>query len=63
MENFRREMACIKHQLEVLEVKNTKAKIKNKIDWLNSRLDMVEKKISKEEDMWIQDIQYEEEMQ
>lgn len=63
MENFRREMACIKHQLEVLEVKNTKAKIKNKIDWLNSRLDMVEKKISKEEDMWIQDIQYGEEMQ
>ena len=53
MENFRREMACIKHQLEVLEVKNTKAKIKNKTDWLNSRLDMVEKKISKEEDMWI----------
>ena len=50
MENFRREMVCIQNKLEVLEVKSTKAKIKNKMDQLNSQRD-ISKKISKEEDI------------
>ena len=43
-----------KIQLEVPEVKYTKAKIK-KIDWLNIRLDVEGKK----EDIWVANTQYE----
>ena len=37
-------------------MKSTKAKIKNKIDQFNSLIDIA-KKISKEEDVWIENIQ------
>lgn len=37
-------------------MKSTKAKIKNKMDQLNSQRD-ISKKIGKEEDIWIENIQ------
>ena len=51
---FNKTLKMKKIQLEVPEVKYTKAKIK-KIDWLNIRLDVEGKK----EDIWVANTQYE----
>lgn len=49
-------MLFIKSHLEILELQNTKGKIKNKVDWFNTRLGIAEKRITKGEDVWVENI-------